>query len=326
MSIQATGSNGRLAIVEETVFGEVPANPQPQVLNFTFGESLMAEADELLDETVTGNRAYEGSRNGLFKVSGSIPFNMGVDGMALIFKGLCGGVTTEESATPGLYVHTFKREKTVGSFTIEKGFTDIGQYIKYTGCKINSLKLDMSPGDLAKGSIDVMGSKLITSQAPMAANPTKFASFPFANFEGGLLNGAGVAPKLLNLSFEIKNSLYVNNVVGSRYADSINAGMGEITGEITIEFRDLTYFTKWLEEIEEKLVITYKTSVAGHANKQVKITFPKIKFNTSASPAISSKEGVTLPLKFRAFLDTDPDSDSYGSDFLIEVTDSQEIV
>jgi hypothetical protein len=325
MSNQAIGSAGRLAIVEETVFGQVPASPTPQILNFTYGESLMAEADELVSETVDSHRAIPATRNGLFKVMGSVPFELGVDGMAILFKGVAGAVTTVANTTAGLYDHTFKREKTLPSFSIEKGFTDIGQYLTYTGLKINTFKLNLTPNELAKGSMDFMGSGLITAQTPMSASPTAYAMFPFANFEGGMLEG-GSAPKLLNLSFEIKNNLFVNNIVGSRFADSIGAGRGEITGEITVQFQDLTYFTKWLNETEETLKVTYQTSVASQAGKKIEILFPRIKFNGSASPAIANKEGVTLSLKFRAILDTNPASPTYGTDFLITITDTQATV
>lgn len=323
---QATGSAGRIAIVEESVFGVTPSNPSLQKLNITYGESLVAEADELIDETITSFRGTTNSRNGLIKVQGSIPFNVGVDGLAILMKMLSGNVTTTQNAThPTLYDHVFKRGATLPSFTLEKGFTDINQYFVYTGLKVDKFKLSMEPGTLAKASIDVKGKAYSTSQTALQATPTEYKEFAFANFEGAMLEGSN-QPNLLNLSFEVSNGLYVNNIVGSKFAHSIGAGQGEITGEVTVQFEDLTYFSKWANETEESLTAIYTTSVGGNAGKQFKVFFPRIKFNGTASPAISDKEGIKLTLKFRALIDDNPASPTYGTDFVITVTDSQATV
>lgn len=323
---QATGSAGRIAIVEEAVFGVTPTNPTLQKLNITYGESLMAESDELIDDTINAYRGTTDSRNGLVKVTGSIPFNIGVDGMALLIKLLTGDVTTTQNAVnPLLYDHVFKRGNALTSFTLEKRFTDIGQSFIYTGLKVDSLKLQMEPGTLAKASVDVKGRAYSTSDTPLSTNITEYVQFSYANFEGGVLEGVD-SPKLLNLSLELKNNVYTNDVVGSKFIDSIGAGQGEITGDITVQFKDLVYFNKWANESEESLTMTYTTSVGANAGKQFKIHLPRIKFNGSASPAIADKEGVKLTLKFRAFIDLNSASPTYGTDFVITVTDSQATV
>jgi hypothetical protein len=295
-------------------------------MNFTYGESLSSEMAELVSQTVNPNRGVTDSRNGLVKVSGSIPFELSVEGMGSIFKGISGKVTTTVNAdNPDLYDHVFTRGKDLPSFTIEKGFTDINQYMVFNGCVYDNLKLSMAPGELAKASVDVVGQKVTTSSTPIQANPVQYVSFPYANFEAGLIEGA-TAPNLLNLSFELKNGVFSNEVVGSRHIHSIRPGLGELTGELSVEFEDLDYYSKWLNESEESLTITYATSVPEHAGKKIQIHLPRIKFNGSPAIAIADKQGIKMNLKFRALLDMDQTSPTYGTDFKITLTDSQATV
>jgi hypothetical protein len=298
---QAIGSAAQIAIIEETVWGTTPATPQMKVLSAAlYGENLVGEAGELVSNSINPNRGVADTRNGQIKVAGSIPFELPVEGLGTVLKGVMGDVDTTGT---GPYTHVFKRGTTLPSFTIEKGFTDIGQYFIYKGCKFGSLSLNVAPDGLAQGSIDVMGKNVTVAQTPLDATPTTFTHKAYANFEGALLEG-GSAAKLLNLNFNITNGLYDARIVGSRESANIGAGKSEITGEISVMFEDLTYFNKWLNETETSIKLTYTNGTSS-----CEFNFPRVKYTGAGSPAIESQEGVILNLKFRALVDVAEASD-----------------
>ena len=312
---QATGINSRLTYVEEQNWGVTPATPEMKVLNSNYGESLVAEAGEIVSNAMNPNRGVVGTRNGQIKVSGSVPFELPLNGIGSIMKGALGSVVTTGPDVNGMYTHVLKRSKTLPSFTFEKGFTDVGQYFIYRGCRIGALDLKCKPDGAAEGSFELMGKNISTSQTTLDATPTLVTHKAFMNFEGGLLEG-GASAKLLDLSFKITNGLYDARVVGSRESANIGAGKSEVTGSITVMFEDLTYFTKWLNETETSLQLTYQ-----NGNYSTQFYFPRVKYNGQGSPAIQSQEGIVLTLNFRALIDN-----ALGTDVVVTITNDETTV
>ncbi len=310
---QAVGGAAQIAYIEESVWGTTPATPQMKVLSAgTYGESLVAESGELVSNTISPISGTTDTRNGQLKISGSIPFELPVNGLGSIIKGVMGSVVTTGT---GPYTHVFKRVATKPSFTIEKGFTDIGQYFIYKGCKFGSMSLSVAPDGLATGTIEVMGKNITTSSTPLDATPTTFTHKAYANLDASLLEG-GVAAQLLNFSFNIANGLTDSRIVGSNESANIGSGKSEVTGEISVMFEDLTYFTKWLNETETSIKLTYTLGT-----ESCEFNFPRVKFNGAGSPAIDSQEGIVLNLKFRALIDP-----TEGTDVVITLINSEATV
>ncbi len=296
---QAVGSAASIRYVEEVTWGVTPTTPAMKVLSASlYGESLKSSADELVSNAINPNRGILDTRGGQVKVSGSVPFELSTNGMGTILKGVLGSnVSSAQNVTTLKYTHTMKRGTTVPSFTIEKAFTDISQYFVYRGCRIGGMSLNVNPEGIASGTFEVMGKNIATSSTPLNSTLISSVHKMYANFEGGLLEG-GVAAKLLNFSFNISNGLYDSRIVGSRESAQIGVGKSEITGQITVMFEDLTYFSKWLNETESSLKLKYINGL-----NSCEFNFPRVKYNGEGSPAIETQEGIVLNLNFRALVD-----------------------
>lgn len=149
---QAQGWLGQLAFQVESTYGVTPTAPDMKKI-YIKSESLR-EADSL--ET---SQVLRGSRNaikpvrGNRDVSGSISTELSPQ-MGTLLKACLGANTTTGGGSP--YTHTMK-VGALSSFTLEKGFTDIGAYLLFNGCKVSRLSIAVTPAGYQDVTIDWQG-------------------------------------------------------------------------------------------------------------------------------------------------------------------------
>lgn len=316
---QATGSAARLTMQVESEWGVLPTTPNAIEINAaTYGDSLVASSSELVSNSINPNRGILDARNGQLTVSGGVPFELPIQNSELIFYALMGKYVQTDVTVGGVAKKkkVFKRNKTLPSVTIEKGFTDNNQYFQYLGCKVNNLQLTVTPDALVTGSFDVMGKDLTNTTTSYDPTPTVFQHSAFSGIDGIILEGATGA-QFTAFNFNITNGLYDARVIGSRKSANIGAGKSEVTGELTIMFEDTVLYNKWLNEVQTDLKLTFNLG-----NDSVEFNFPKVKLNGEGSAKIESQEGVTITFKWRGLVDTDP---SILSDVIITVINDYDL-
>lgn len=299
---QASGSASQILIVKEVDFGVVPTTPQFSLLSqASYGESLNSTSEEIISNAIDKFRSVKSTRNGLKSSDGSVPFEFSTDGSDLILEGLSGLKTgTGTSLDPFIY----KRGNSVPSFSVEKGFTDINEYFLLKGMKVNSLELNCEPGQILSGSVSFLGKgDPSVSSTSADTTPTSTVHVPFTGIDTKVLIDNSEA-NVSSFTLNITNNLTAQNVLGSAFAKSINAGRGEVTGTISILFEDSSVFEDWLNEVESKieLEITLGTKVT-------KFTFNKVKYNGAGLPNIETSDGVIYTLNWRSIYDATSQSD-----------------
>ena len=295
---QASGSASQLLLIPEKVWGEtpLPADVKSFLLGFSkFGESLSSESSELVSDVITSQRGTADVRNGLVTTSGSIPFELSLLSSELLFYFVLGSFTQVKEGAK--FVKTFKRAKNLPSFSIEKGFTDINQYFMLKGCKVNSLQMTVEPDGLVTGSIDVIGKSIDNSQTSFSTEFEEVVHSAYAGLDAVILEG-GQAAQYTSFNFTLANNANSNNVIGSKYIASLNAGKAEATGELSVMFEDVVMYTKWASETQTDIKLKFTKG-----EDYVEIVFPKVKFNGNALPPIDSAEGILQTLNFRGLLD-----------------------
>lgn len=302
---QASGNNAQLLIVQEVDFGVTPATPSMQVLTGAkYGESLKTEYKSVESQAITPKRGVLNTRNTLKNGSGSVPFELPINGSGITFKGLLGSVTTTGPDVNGKYTHVIKRAAILKSFSLQKWFNDISKSVVYSGCKFDKLSLSAQPDGLAEGSFDLIFKDETTGTALLDATPIEYAHNPFANFECSVEEG-GVAKEFYNISFEITNGLDGNKfTVGNRTVKEIPLGKSGATGSVVMAVEDLSYIGMIANETETSLKMTYT-----NGNDSFEVYFPRIKFTGTADPVISSEGGLDVTLNFTALVDDTEDTD-----------------
>lgn len=303
---QATGSAARLTIQAEQTWGVLPATPKATEINAaTYGDSLVASTAELVSNAINPNRGILDSRAGQITISGSVPFELPIQNAELIFYGLMGGYTQTDTTVGAVAKKkkVFKRAKTLPSFVIEKGFTDINQYFQYLGCKIGNIQLTVTPDALVTGSFDVQGKSITNTTTSYDTTPTTYNHTAFSGIDGIVLEG-GAGAQFTNLNFNITNGIYDARVIGSNKSANLGAGKSEVTGELTIMFEDVVMYNKWLNETQTDIKLTFNLG-----NDSVEFKFPRVKLNGEGSAKIESQEGITITFKWRALVDPTEQSD-----------------
>lgn len=205
-----------------------------------------------------------------------------------------------------LYTHTIKRGVLPVGLTIEKGFTDIGQYFAYRGCRIESLSMSITPQGLVTGSIDIKGkAPSDPSSTPLDATPTDPGFATVAHHEASLVEEGGSAATILGFEQTIANALDGDKYqVGSQYRASMPEGLGESTGKITFLFEDLTYYNKWANGTETSVRIVFSQS-----GMSLGVYYPRVRYTGDGAPKIDTAQGIVSALDFQAIYDSVEQSD-----------------
>jgi len=292
---QAIGSLGYLAYVPETTWNTTPGTPSlVQLKAGVYGESLGMEIDEHMSNSINASRAVEYVRGGNKHFRGSVPIEFAALGLGKLLKHALGPVVTSGA---GPYTHVIKRGALAAGMTIEKGFTDIGAYFLFSGCKPEKLAGSVQPSGIFTGSMDIVAGGMTVATTSADSTLTTSVHNPFMEHEAVVQEGGGTVV-CLAFDFEISNNIDEVLAIGSRGPAALTEGKGACMGNVTLMFENLTAFNKFLNETASDLKITFTNGA-----NSLEFFFPEVRYIGDAVPKLSSPQGIVVPLKFRAIYD-----------------------
>jgi hypothetical protein len=156
----ATGSRHNLSYVVEAAFGTTPSTPGFTPIRHT-GTTLGLSKDAIESEELREDRQVAHFRHGNKSVTGDINFELSYGGLdELLQATLCGTWDTDV-----LVAGTTRR-----SYTIERHHTDIGKYLRSTGCQFNTMSLSVAPNSMVTGSFGIIGSGFTSSASAIGSS------------------------------------------------------------------------------------------------------------------------------------------------------------
>ena len=298
---QAIGTKGILTIQEEAVFKTDPVTPDMQKVHFV-SEGFKSSRNLIDSDTIQASRNASAPILGNKEVGGDIKVELQAY-IGLLLKGAMGDLTT---TGVGPYVHTFKIGSTLPSFVIEKGFTDVGQYFKYNGCKINSLSLGVTPEGFQDVGFDFLGAKETVSSSAFDDTPTDLGKKSFSGFhiatieEGGSAIANVVEVSGLSLENNLDGSVFVIGGAGER--NSLPEGKVKVSGTLKAMFENLTLYNKAVNSTESSLKVIYQlgTGDGSDGNESIEFKIPELIYSPNA-PVISGPGGIFVELPFTAY-------------------------
>lgn len=85
-------------------------------------------------------------------------YQLDVDGTATVLSFAVGsGIVAQAGAAIVVSSAKLQIGSTVSSFTLEKNFSDVGQYFAYTGMRVSKMDLSLSTGNFITGAFDFLG-------------------------------------------------------------------------------------------------------------------------------------------------------------------------
>lgn len=243
----------------------------------------------------TGN---SGENNGWYQVTSIASGTLGV------LPAPVSDETAGDTVTiTGSHIHTGTTAK---SFTLEKEFSDITQFMSFTGCRAGGMDLNIQPGSIITGSIPFQGkigargTATVGNGAPTAA-PTNPVMNAVDNVTLVKENGSAVQVKITSMSFSLNNALRPQPQVGQLANSGIGSGTVEVTGNVTfyLDSNAVAIVDKYLNNTVSSLSFLLSDSL-GNAYM---FSFDQLKFTTGSPVTPGKDQDVVVSCDFSAYKD-----------------------
>ena len=297
---QAKGYKGRLVFDYESTFGVDPVSPVGVGLPFNSFD-VMAKQTLVDPATITGRRDPVVPISGNVSVDGSLVIPVGVIDIGYWLKATLGAAAS--SGTNPNYTHVFKTTNVPPSLVLEKGFTDIGQYFKYNGCKVSSFKLPFGGDGELTATVEIMGAKETRGTVEYDSTPDAVVFTRLNQFQGSIKEGgSALTGSVVSGEFTINNNLdgSIYTVGSSGQRGSIPEGLLAANGTLKTLFKDRTLIDKGAAGTESSLEVIFTIDV----NTSLSFLFPEIRYELT-SPPISGPAGVMVDMSWRAYYQND---------------------
>lgn len=291
--MSAQNSSRQYAYIAETTFGTTPSTPQTQLfapVEFTLEET----AGQVSDPSINAHRQNSYSRPGNRGVSGDLSVVMCPDNYDVFLEAVMGGTWTG---------NTLKIGNTKRSFSVEEGFTDIGQFRVFSGVMLNSMSLAIAPDDqLIQATFNAMGGAVSPfTGTSIDVSPTPIPEKDKFFHEGATISEGGTPVAFVTgLTFEMTNNLSGNYAIGSTSYFDMSLGRVAVTGTVTAFFESAALYNKYRNNTGTTLSFTL---AAGSPSETLTFSFPDVRY-TSGSITRGTDGPVQVELQFESIYDT----------------------
>jgi hypothetical protein len=189
---------------------------------------------------------------------------------------------------------------TMQSFTFERAFTDVTEYMVFSGCMVDSLTLSVQQNAMVTGAFGIIGKDMgALSGSALDANPTpSLVHSPYDSFSGSLLEGGSAIAVITGIELSLSNALDPAFVLASKAAHTVTAGRSNLTGTVSALFVDDVMMNKFINETETSLILT----LGAAGSPRMVFTIPRLKFSGGdAAAADEGRIGISMP--FQALYD-----------------------
>lgn len=135
-------------------------------------------------------------------------------------------------------------------FTIEEYESDIGASRLFNDCYWKSMKFSMQPNGIITFEPQWVGTGTFTAATSSAVltSPTLIATAPMAALDATLRLGGVDVADLTAFDLTIDNGAVAPAVVGSKVSPTVMGGLNQVSMNLTILQKDLTYISGFLNE------------------------------------------------------------------------------
>lgn len=198
------GIGSQLAIGKESAWGT--AVPDTKLINFT-SESLDASVSKTEEENLLAAKAAAAYDLMGIKVAGDFSAILKPESAGFLVKAALGGTDTvvqNQGGVTGQHQHTIIAQTAAGSLPSYTIIVNRKQAVKkYSGCKVDTLKLSAKAGDYARITVGVKGKDESSGSVTTSTNPSKKAY----KFIGGTLTAGGTALDITGVDLDYANGL-----------------------------------------------------------------------------------------------------------------------
>lgn len=252
--------------------------------------SLDLSKSTVESQTVRSDREVSDFRHGNIQIGGSIEVEMRF-----------GDAATELLLQSAMFNVWASNEMGVGTqrtfLSIEDGMLDAGIYRMFTGCEVSRFALNIQPGEIVKGTFDIIGRNGAVAGSSSGGTPVAASTnVPMDAFSGFVYDqfpssGAELAV-VAGLEITVDNGLQPTFVVGTNVAPFQEYGRGRITGQMQVYAKDSTFLSRFINETEVPLLV----QVADPSGNDYVFYMPRCKYTGAQLPHQSEQSRmITVP-------------------------------
>jgi len=291
----ARGSRLSTIYAMEDCWSSLPSSPVPFNLRVT-GFGVQLSKDSFQSDELRSDRQVSDLRHGMYTVGGDLPVELSAGAFDdLIASAMFSPWNSDDTIIIGTDMQ---------SFTLQRGFTDVGQYHWFPGCVVNTWSLSIAPNAIVTSTFSVIGKTMETGTSAHLTDATdKATNAPFDSFsgfirEGGTGSGDEIAV-VTGLDLNLNNNIEALQVIGNNKAAGLADGRAIVDGTLTAFFVDSIMLNKFLNETESILNFQLQDDVGN----TLEFLLPRIKYSGS-DVSVDSEAPVTLSMPFQALLDS----------------------
>lgn len=193
---------------------------------------------------------------------------------------------------------------TLGSFLIEKAFTDITKFVYFVGCMVSQIQFNITAKEIVTGTISLMGKKGASSDTTVSGSVTpagtKTALTASANVGHIYEDNTLFASFIRSLQFTANNNLRAQDAVGDVAHVGLAPGFFEVRGTIEFYLSDLAMYQKMENHTPFSLSMRF-TDPQGNI---LILTLPKLYLGKTTTNATGGNTDVMVNAEMEAVRDS----------------------
>jgi len=286
---EASGSRHSMGLVKEVTYGVTPATPVFGALRHKT-TSINLTKSTFQSEEIRGDRQIADFRHGTRSVSGNAVVELSFGSFDNLLENALGGVWTANVLKAGILR---------SSFSIERRFNDVNQFLRYTGMQVDSLAMPMTTGSVINATFGFLGQNMSTDTAIIvgATYPAASVTAPMSALGGTVSEGGVLIGVVTDFSWNLANGLASRFVIGSDTSLEPSIARSNVTGTMVAFFENALLYQKFISETVSSLQVS-----ATDGTKSYDILFPKIKFTGGDIPT-PGEGSVSITMPFQALFD-----------------------
>ena len=294
----ASGSRHSMGYIAEASYGVTPNTPAFKAIRHS-SSTLGLSKESIQSNELRSDRQIADFRHGNKSITGDIGLELSYGSFDDLLEAVLGG--TWAADTPSAGIDQLKAGVVRRSFSVERHFEDITQYLRFTGVNFNTLSLSVAPNAMVTGTLGMIGKGMTTATTAITGStyPAATTTSPFDSFTGTINENNASIAVITDLSINLDNGMNTMNVIGSSETLDPSIGRSNVTGSMTAYFENTTLLNKFINETETSIDFTL-TDVAGNTYF---FDLPRIKYSTG-QPDVTDENPVTITFDFQALRDS----------------------
>jgi hypothetical protein len=193
---------------------------------------------------------------------------------------------------------------TMPSFTLERGMSDINQFMAYRGMCVSKFATQFSAGALNDGTFSFMGSGFTRNTATnLPGTPVVSQTYNITNGVTGVGNiwagGAPLTDSIKSMTIDIDNTLRGQKAIGTLGNVNIGVGTFMVKGTMEVYFANGTLYDQFANDTFTSVNLSVQdTSGNGYV-----LTFPRVMLTAAKVQAGSKDADLMASFEYTAYAD-----------------------